>query len=58
MPMAHLTATFVANAGCEVGKSKTDYYDSHIKGFLLECRSGGGKTYYLKYQDQAGTQKQ
>lgn len=58
MPKAHLTAAFVANAGCEVGKGKTDYYDLHIKGFLLECRSGGGKTYYLKYQDQSGTQRQ
>lgn len=58
MPKAHLTAGFVANAGCEVGKGKTDYYDAHLKGFLLECRSGGGKTYYLKYQDQSGIQRQ
>ena len=26
MPKAHLTQAFVANAGCEVGKKKTDWY--------------------------------
>ncbi|WEK40528.1 MAG: tyrosine-type recombinase/integrase [Candidatus Brevundimonas colombiensis] len=58
MPKAHLTQAFVANAGCEVGKKKTDWYDTTITGFVLECRSTGGKTYYLRYVDQAGRQKQ
>lgn len=58
MPKAHLTAAFVANAGCEVGKNKTDWYDQTVTGFVLECRSSGGKTYYLRYPDRAGRQKQ
>ncbi|WP_295207201.1 site-specific integrase [uncultured Brevundimonas sp.] len=58
MPKAHLTQAFVANAGCEVGKKKSDHYDLSIKGFVLEVRCTGGKTYYLRYVDQAGTQKQ
>lgn len=58
MPKAHLTQAFVANAGCEVGKKKTDWYDDTVTGFVLECRCTGGKTYYLRYQDQAGGQKQ
>ncbi|MGX1802877.1 tyrosine-type recombinase/integrase [Brevundimonas naejangsanensis] len=58
MPKAHLTQAFVDKAGCEVGKNKTDYYDTTVTGFVLECRRGGGKTYYLKYTNQAGEQKQ
>lgn len=58
MPKAHLTQAFVANAGCEVGKKKSDHYDLSIRGFVLEVRCTGGKTYYLRYVDQAGTQKQ
>lgn len=58
MPKAQLTQAFVANAGCEVGKKKTDWYDTTVTGFVLECRSTGGKTYYLRYADQAGRQKQ
>jgi len=58
MPKAHLTQAFVDRAGCEVGKNKTDYYDTTVTGFVLECRRGGGKTYYLKYTNQAGEQKQ
>ena len=58
MPKAHLTQAFVANAGCEVGKKKTDWYCTTTTGFVLECRCTGGKTYYLRYVDQAGGQKQ
>ena len=58
MPKAHLTQTFVANAGCEVGKKKTDWYCTTVTGFVLECRCTGGTTYYLRYVDQAGGQKQ
>ncbi|SPU54558.1 Tyrosine recombinase XerC [Brevundimonas vesicularis] len=58
MPKAHLTPAFAANAGCEVGKKKTDWYDDTVLGFVLECRCTGGKTYYIRYLDQSGTQKQ
>ena len=58
MPKANLDYAFVASAQCEPGKKKTDYYDTTITGFVLECRSGGGKTLYLRYGDRFGRQKQ
>ncbi len=57
MPKARLDTFFVATARCEEGRKKTDYYDETVTGFVLECRSTGGKTYYLRY-DQDGRQKQ
>lgn len=58
MPVRKLDAQFCLIAHCEPGKKKTDYYDEAIKGFVLECRAGGGKTFYLRYQDSHGRQKQ
>ncbi len=58
MPKAHLTQAFVDKAGCEVGKNKTDYYDTIIPGFLLERRSSGKGTYALRFMDQGGIQRQ
>ncbi|WP_303699070.1 site-specific integrase [Brevundimonas naejangsanensis] len=58
MPKAHLTQAFVANAGCEIGKKKTDWYDTHIPGFILERRVSGKGTYYLRYNDVSGRQRQ
>lgn len=58
MPVDKLTAQFCQLAYCEPGKKKTDYYDSATKGFVLECRASGGKSYYLRFQDAHGRQKQ
>jgi integrase len=58
MPKAHLTQAVVDRAGCEVGKSKTDYYDTVILGFMLERRSSGKGTYYQRYNDLSGRQRQ
>lgn len=58
MPKAKLDYAFAATAECEPGKAKTDWYDDAITGFVLECRASGGRTYYLRYQDQGGRQKQ
>jgi len=58
MPKAKLDHAFVSTAPCEPGKAKTDWYDDTIPGFVLERRKSGGMTYYLRYQDQAGRQKQ
>ncbi len=57
MPKLTLTHSSALLAQCEPGKRKTDFYDDTVTGFVLECRSGGGRTYYLRY-DQAGRQKQ
>ncbi len=58
MPKAQLDATFCLLACCEEGKKKTDYWDTTITGFVLEVRCSGGKTYYLRYFDQRGRQRQ
>lgn len=58
MPKAKLDYAFVSTAECEPGRKKTDWYDTTVTGFVLECRSSGGKTYYLRYEDAAGRQKQ
>jgi integrase len=58
MPKARLDHAFVTTAGCDPGKKKTDYYDEAIKGFILEVRESGGKTYAYRYNDLAGRQCQ
>jgi hypothetical protein len=58
MPRAKLDYAFAATAQCEPGTKKTDWYDDTVTGFVLECRAGGGRTYYLRYQDQGGRQRQ
>jgi hypothetical protein len=58
MPTAKLDATFVAIADCPPGKKKIDYYDTHVTGFILEVRPSGMKTYYLRYRDPHGDQRQ
>lgn len=58
MPNASLDAAFVRSANCPADKSRIDYYDTQITGFILEVRASGGKTYYLRYRDDHGRQKQ
>jgi hypothetical protein len=58
MPTQRLDGTSALTALCQPGKKKTDYYDTVTTGFVLECRASGGKTWYLRYQDQAGSQRQ
>lgn len=59
MPRIKLDHMVALTAQCEDGKKKTDFYDlGGCTGFVLECRSSGSKTYYLRYADAAGTQKQ
>ncbi|MNQ81813.1 Tyrosine recombinase XerD [compost metagenome] len=58
MPNATLDAHFVRTAICPDGKSKVDYYDTAITGFILEVRASGGKTFHLRYRDSHGKQRQ
>ena len=58
MPNVNLDAAFVRSAICPEGKGKVDYYDNSITGFVLEARSTGGMTYYLRYRDPHGRQRQ
>lgn len=58
MPKVQLTAAFCQTAQCEPGKRKTDYYSDTQVGFGLECRASGGKSYFQRYFDQHGRQRQ
>ena len=58
MPVTTLSAQFCQTATCIEGRAKTDFYDTHTPGLVLEVRSTGGKTYYLRYRDDHGRQRQ
>jgi integrase len=58
MPSVTLDASVVKITECPVGKARVDLYDTVIPGFIVEIRATGGKTYYLRYRDQHGKQKQ
>jgi integrase len=58
MPKVRLTALFVRSAVCPDGYRKVNYFDNDVSGFLLEVRSTGGKTYYQRYRDGHGRERQ
>lgn len=58
MPKLQLSAAAAMTAACDHDKRKTDYWDTIIPGFLLEVRITGGKTWALRYVDEAGVQRQ
>ncbi len=58
MPVVKLNASFALTAACPEGRTKIDYYDSSVTGFILEVRASGGRTYALRYRDSHGAQKQ
>jgi len=58
MPKIQLSNAVALAASCEPGKRKTDYWDIHTPGFVLEARASGGRTYYLRYFDHSGRQRQ
>lgn len=58
MPKVKLDSSFCLTASCAPGKKRTDYYDTSITGFVLECRPGGGKTFTLRYFNEHGKQRQ
>jgi integrase len=57
-PIQSLSHDFVSKAVCPEGKKKIVYWDTNIKGFILEVRSSGGKTYAIRYKDQHNRQCQ
>ena len=58
MPTMTLTAQFVREAACGAGRRKTDFFDFGQRGFLLEVRQSGGNTYYQRYTDERGRERQ
>jgi Arm DNA-binding domain len=37
---------------------KIDFFDIEQRGFMLEVRRSGGKTYYQRYTDERGRERQ
>jgi len=60
LPKAKLDAQFALTAQCPPDRKKVDYWDTGTvcNGLVLEVRSTGGRTWYLRYQDQHGRQRQ
>src|SRR5664280_527729 len=58
MPMVRLSPAFVRNAICPADHKKIDYFDTTMRGFMLEVRTSGGKTYYQRYTDERGRERQ
>ncbi|HVZ53205.1 MAG TPA: tyrosine-type recombinase/integrase [Pseudolabrys sp.] len=58
MPTVALTAQFVRQALCLEGRKKTDFFDASQRGLMLEVRCSGGKTYYQRYTDERGRERQ
>src|SRR5512143_521751 len=58
MPMVRFSTKFVRSASCPADHKKIDYFDNTMVGFMLEVRSSGGKTYYQRYTDERGRERQ
>jgi integrase len=58
MPRVQLSPAFVKSAACPDGQKKIDFYDCEQRGFLLEVRRSGGKTFYQRYTDDRGRERQ
>lgn len=58
MPKAKLDAALCLTARCQEGKKRTDYWDTSIPGFVLECRASGSKAFVLRYTNEYGKQAQ
>jgi integrase len=58
MRQVTITAQFVRNAACPPGRAKIDYFDAGQRGFMLEVRCSGGKTFYQRYRDPKGRERQ
>src|SRR5262249_3022641 len=58
MPTIRLSPGFVRRVSCPYDLQKIDYFDTTMRGFMLEVRASGGKTYYQRYTDERGRERQ
>jgi integrase len=58
MSRVQLSLAFVKSAFCPAGLKKIDFFDLNQRGFMLEVRRSGGKTYYQRYTDERGRERQ
>jgi integrase len=53
-----MSASFVRKVVCPAGRRKIDYFDTKTPGLMLEVRNSGGRTFYQRYRDQRGRERQ
>jgi integrase len=58
MATVPFTTAFVRKATCPPGTAKVTLFDAEVKGFMLEVRPSSSKTYYQRYTDSRGRQRQ
>lgn len=58
MPVRRLTVSFIKRAICPDDKPKIDFFDTAQRGFMIEVRTSGLKTFYQRYTDGRGREKQ
>jgi integrase len=58
MARVPITAGFARLAQCPPGQKKANFFDASQRGFMLEVRCSGGKTYYQRYTDEHGRERQ
>jgi len=58
MPKVVLTSSLVRCGVCPAGARRVDYFDTAFPGFFLEVRASGGKTFYQRYRDERGRERQ
>lgn len=58
MPLRLLTAKGLKGLACPADGHKVDFHDMGCKGLMLEVRASGGRTWYLRYRDTRGKQRQ
>jgi integrase len=58
VPKAILTSSLVEQSRCPTGARRIDFFDADFPGFMLEVRCSGGKTFYQRYRDSRGRERQ
>src|SRR5580693_7415284 len=58
MPKVVLTSSLIRHSVCPAGSRRIDFFDTAFPGFFLEVRASGGKTFYQRYRDERGRERQ
>jgi len=58
MSVIALSAKRLRELSCPSGKTKENVWDAQCKGLMLELRESGGRTWYVRYVDARGKQRQ
>lgn len=51
--LVNLRQSFIEKPPIPTDKPKVDYFDTQLTEFMLEVRSSGKCTYYLRYRDRS-----